>query len=149
MRGHGQISRVDLPAFGEYVLYVEEYQDNDPSSIFRQRLYELSADEDEKAVRVELHFFKGSNKYVGAHGDPSKLEGLSPDDTIFVEGCDVFLKRDGDVIACSIKYKACVFSDSENRRYSDHQLSIREDGYWFRNRTRSYNTDAQLESTAP
>jgi len=77
LRVHGQISRVDLPAFGEHVLYVEEYKDDDPSSIFRQRLYELSADDDEKAVRIKLHFFKDGAKHLQLHAS-----GRTADDTV-------------------------------------------------------------------
>jgi hypothetical protein len=57
LRVHSQIRRVQVPALGEYVLYVEEYEDNDPASIFRQRLYVLTADAAEQAIRVKMLFF--------------------------------------------------------------------------------------------
>ena len=148
LRVHGQVSRVDLPTFGEYVLYVEEYKNNDPSSIFRQRLYELSADEEEGAIRIKLHFFKDGKKFLGAHDDPSKLDGLSRDDTSVLDGCDVFLRRDNDVLAGGMKTKECVFGEGDATRYSDYQVRVGENGYWFRDRILSYDTDEQLEGVA-
>lgn len=148
LRVHGQIRRVDLPAFGEHVLYVEEYKDNDPSSIFRQRLYELSADEDENAIRIKLHFFRDGAKYLGAHEDPSKLDGLTREDTAVLDGCDAFLRRDVRVLAGGMKTKTCIFGEGDERRYSDYQLRISEDGYWFRDRILSYATDETLEGMA-
>ena len=148
LRVHGQISRVYLPAFGEYVLYVEEYKNNDPSSIFRQRLYEVSADEEEGAIRIKLHFFKDGEEFLGAHDAPSKLKGLTRDDTMVLDGCDIFLRRDGDVLAGGMKTKECVFGEDSAKRYSDYQLRVGETGYWFRDRTLSFATDEQLEGVA-
>lgn len=148
LRVHGQISRVDLPAFGEHVLYVEEYKNNDPSSIFRQRLYEVSADEDEKAVRIKLHFFKDGTKYLGAHDDSTKLAGLTRDDTAVLDGCDVFLRREVNALVGSMKTKECVFGEGDSKRYSDYQLRVTETGYWFRDRILSYATDEQIEGVA-
>ena len=149
LRIHGQISRVKLPAFGEHVLYVEEYRDNDPTSTFRQRLYELSADEEEGAIRIKLHFFKDGKKYIGAHDNPSLLNGLTRDDTAVLEGCDVFLRRDVDALAGSMKKKTCAFGEGEDRRYSDYQLRVSETGYWFRDRIQYYDTDETLEEFGP
>ncbi len=149
VRVHGQISRVDLPAFGEYVLYVEEYRDNDPSNTFRQRLYELSADEEEKAIRIKLHFFRDGKKYLGAHDNPSLLDGLTRDDTTVLDGCDVFLRRDVDALAGSMKHKICVFGEGDERRYSDYQLRVSEDSYWFRDRIQYYDTDETLDEFGP
>lgn len=149
LRIHSQISRVDLPAFGEYVLYVEEYRDNDPANIYRQRLYELSADEDEKAIRAKLHFFKDGEKYLGAHDDPSKLASLTRDDTSVLDGCDVFLRREVDAIAGSMKTKTCIFGEGGERRYSDYQVRVTEGGYWFRDRILYYDTDEPLPEFGP
>lgn len=148
LRVHGQISRVELPAFGPYVLYVEEYKDDDPSSVFRQRLYELSADESESAVRVRLHFFKNGEKYLGAHDDPSILKDLTPDDTETVDGCDIFLRRDSYTLAGGMKQNACAFGEDDERRYSDYQLRIGEYEYGFRDRMVSAATGDTLDAVA-
>lgn len=148
LRVHSQIRRVDLPAFGEYVLYVEEYRDNDPANIFRQRLYEIVPDSEEGAIRVRLHFFKSGEQWLGAHNDPSKLNGLTPDDTIPLDGCDLFLKRDVNSIAGGMKDKTCILGEGDDKRYSEYQVRVSEDAYWFRDRTVSAKTGAVVEGMA-
>lgn len=148
VRIHSQIRRVDLPAFGPYVLYVEEYKHNDPEQIFRQRLYELSADESEEAIRLKLHFFRDGKAVLGAHEDPSKLEGLGREDTAVLEGCDVLIRRDGDRLVGAMERKQCVFGEGDERRYSDYQLQLEPGTYWFRDRILSYATDEPLEQVA-
>ncbi len=56
---------VDLPAFGEHVLYVEELKHGKPDLVFRQRIYTLYED-DSGALRATLWNFKDKEKYVGA-----------------------------------------------------------------------------------
>ena len=148
LRVHSHIRRVTLPEFGPYVLYVEEYKHNDPSQIFRQRLYELSVDEPEKAIRLKLHFLSNGNELLGAHTDPSKLSTLTRDDTAVLDGCDVFIRRDGDRFVGAMKTKQCVFGEGEERRYSDYQLQLQPGQYWFRDRILSYETDQPLEQVA-
>jgi hypothetical protein len=148
LRVHSQIRRVDLPAIGKYVLYVEEYRDNDPATIFRQRLYEISPDAEEKAIRVRLHFFKDGKKWLGAHDDPQKLSGLTRGDTITLDGCDLLLKRDVNSIAGGMKDKACALGEDDEKRYSDYQVRVSEDAYWFRDRTVSAATGEIVEGMA-
>lgn len=134
-RVHSQFQRVDLPSFGEYVLYVEEYRDNDPENVFRQRLYELVADESEKAIRIRQHSFKDGQKWLGAHNNPDVLAKLTRNDTTTLSGCDLILRRDVDAITGGTKPKACVLGAGENQRDSGHQLRLTETGYWFRDGT--------------
>jgi hypothetical protein len=148
LRVHSQIRRVELPSMGEHVLYVEEYKNNDPTSIFRQRLYVLSADETEKAIRVELLSFRDGGPYLGGHRDASLLDELSRDDLTALEGCDVFIRRAGDWYEGAMKPKTCLFGEGQNRRYSDFQVRVFEHGYWFRDRILSAATDEPLEQVA-
>ena len=148
LRVHSHIRRVDLPAFGPYVLYVQEYKHNDPTQIFRQRLYELSADEEEGAIRLKLHFFREGKSLLGAHNDPGKLATLTRDDTAVLDGCDVLIQRQGDLLVGAMKTKECVFGEGEERRYSDYQLQLQPGQYWFRDRILSYESDQPLEQVA-
>ena len=148
LRVHSQIRRVDLPNLGEYVLYVEEYKNNDPTSIFRQRLYVLSADEEEAAIRVKLLFFRDGKPFLGAHHDPELLAGITLDAMAALEGCDVFIRRAGDWYEGAMKTKTCLFGEGDERRYSDYQVRIFDHGYWFRDRILSAATDEPLEQVA-
>ena len=148
LRVHSQIRRVDMPALSDYVLYVEEYKHNDPTSIFRQRLYVLSADEVEKAIRLKLMFLKDGKSVLGAHNDAARLTGITSDAISSLEGCDVFIRRDGDWLAGSMKSKTCMFGEGNKRRYSDYQLRVTPGQYWFRDRILNAATDEPMEQVA-
>lgn len=148
LRVHSQIRRVEVPALGDYVLYVEEYKNNDPTSIFRQRLYVLSADEEEKAIRLKLMFFKDGKSLLGAHENPSLLKALDSNAVSSLKGCDVFIRRDGDWLAGAMQPKTCVFGEGNKRRYSDYQLRVTSGQYWFRDRILNAATDAVMEQVA-
>lgn len=148
LRVHSQIRRVALPALGDHVLYVEEYKNNDSASIFRQRLYVLTADETEQAIRLQLLFFRDGKRYLGAHRDPQLLNALTMADVSTLEGCDVFIRRAGDWYEGAMKRKSCLFGEGAERRYADYQVRVFQHGYWFRDRQLSAATDQPLEQVA-
>ncbi|MDX2223464.1 MAG: chromophore lyase CpcT/CpeT [Rhodospirillaceae bacterium] len=147
-RIHSSVRRVSLPAFGEHVLYVEEYRDNDPARLFRQRLYVLAADEQAKAIRLTLHFFKDGKKHLGAHLDPGKLAGVTPADTTTLPGCDILIRRDVDGLLGGMNPATCVFGDDGKKRAGDYQVRVTEDGVWFRDRTLDPATGKVIEQWA-
>lgn len=148
LRAHGQISRVDLPAFGEHVLYVEEYQNDDPTSVFRERLYVLSADEAEKAVRVKIHYFNDKEKWLGAHDDPAILTDITRNDTTTNAACDVLLRRDGAVLTGGIQNSACTSSEGGEEISAEYEVRVAEDSYAFRSRFLSTKTGAEVIAIA-
>ncbi|MDX2222501.1 MAG: CpcT/CpeT family chromophore lyase [Rhodospirillaceae bacterium] len=72
--------RVDLPAFGKHVTYVEQYQGEPPTSLFRQRIYAHRADAATGEIVTDIYSFRGDEAeiVVGADNDPSKLAGFTP-----------------------------------------------------------------------
>lgn len=148
LRVHGKVSRVDLPVFGEHVLYVEEYKDDKPSSVFRQRLYVLSADEEKRAVRIALHFFSDRQKWLGAHEAPAILDDLTPDDTSTNKTCDLLLKRDNDVLAGGMTAEECGFGEGDLRRHFEYQIRVGENGYAFRDHSIMAETGEEIEAVA-
>jgi CpeT/CpcT family (DUF1001) len=148
LRVHTAIRKVDLPKFGKNVLYVEEYKNNDPTSIFRQRIYVLNADKEEKAIRITMHFFKDRKKWLGAHENAAIIKDLTPNDTNALAGCDVFIRRDLNAFQGGMKTKTCVFGEEGKKRYSDYQLRLETNKYAFRDRIMDFNTDQPLEQVA-
>jgi len=144
-RIHSSVKRASVPALGPNVLYVEEYRDNDPAKIFRQRLYTLAVDKEAKAIPVQLHFFKDGKPYIGAARDPARLMGVTAADLTTLDGCDLFLNRDADAIAGGMRTKTCVFGAEGNKRYADYRVRLSADQYWFSDRSRDAVTDALLE----
>lgn len=148
LRVHGQVSRVDLPAFGAHVLYVEEYQNDDPTSVFRERLYVLSADESEKAIRIQIHYFNNKEKWLGAHDEPSILDDIKPDDTTTNAACDLLLRRDGAVLTGGIQDRACTSSEGEEEISAEYEIRVGEDRYAFRSRFMSSETGEEALAIA-
>lgn len=137
-RIHTAHLRLDLPAFGDYVFYVEEYIDNDPSKIIRQRFVTFESDLEEGAIRMQQGFFKNPEKYVGAYRNPSKFSKLKPKDVFFMRDlapdneCDVFWRRIADQFEGSMKEKACKLGTDGRgpARYSVHDMILSQNKYW-------------------
>ena len=130
IRMHVAHKRVDLPAFGEHVFYVEEYKNNDQNDVYRQRLVTFSTDLDEGAIRMQQGFFGDPEAVRGGHVDTGKLDNITPDDVTFLPQCDVFWQRVADQFSGGMKPKACVFGEGADRRYSVHDLTLSESKYW-------------------
>jgi hypothetical protein len=104
---HSIFKRVDLPAFGDNVYYVEQYGDGDPSKIYRSRLYSFGLDEEEGAIELVIYRFADQGTAAGAQEDPSKLEGMTPQNLTTIPGCEVYWRREEDRFVGSVKEGAC------------------------------------------
>lgn len=124
---HGRIHHiftpVDLPAFPGRIFYVEQYQNNDPEDVYRQRIYSFEADADENAIRLTIHVPKDASAIKGAHRDVSKLEGLTPANFTTYPGCEVFWRYGNEHYHGTMKPGACRV---ESKR-SDKTLIITDD----------------------
>lgn len=147
-RVHSINKRVHLPEFGKHVFYAEEYSDNDPTKIIRQRFVIFSSDVERKEIRMQQGFFKDPIKVLGAHEDVSKLEGITSDDLFFLNECDVYWNRKAGQFEGKMDDKACVFGDGEDRRYSVHNLTLSENKFWRVDETYRVS-DNSLFSEAP
>jgi len=135
-RIHSIFKRVDLPAFGEHVFYVEQYLDGDPAKIYRQRLYSFSLDEQEQAIKLTIHIPPEPKSLVGAHRDPSKLRELAPAVTRSPPGCEVYWRRRGDAFLGEMKPGACTFKSERSGKtivVSD-DLYLDDDEIWIYDR---------------
>ncbi|MEL0137531.1 MAG: CpcT/CpeT family chromophore lyase, partial [Halieaceae bacterium] len=54
-RVHTVFAPVELPAFGDHVFYVQQHLNDDPSQIYRQRIYSFRADDEINAIRLTVH----------------------------------------------------------------------------------------------
>ncbi len=132
---------IELPAFGDHVIYVEETKHGDPTSIFRQRIYTLAENADQ--VRVKLWYFKDKEAYVGAWRDLDKLADLTPDAmSPLPDNCDLLSKREGTKFHFAMPDKACVFGE----RYFNYQVLLGADSFWFRDQIVRVADDQVLET---
>jgi hypothetical protein len=107
------ISNVDVPAFGDHVVYAEWQDLNDPSQVIRQRFYSFEIDEARQALRLNLHIFPPDEDFKartkGAYDDPARVETLTPADMVGLKGCDVFFMPTDGNFAGTMDRGACAF----------------------------------------
>lgn len=135
-RIHSIFRRVDLPAFGAHVFYVEQYLNGDPAQIYRQRLYVMSVDAGRGAIRLAIHIPRQPEGLAGAHLDPTLLARLTPADMTTYPGCDVFWRRQENQFVGSMDEGACRIVSSRSGRtliVSD-DLVLSADGIWINDR---------------
>lgn len=124
-------AKIDFPELGENVLYVEEYRDGDPSETYRQRIYNLTIDEDEQVIRVNLINFKDREKYIGAYKDLSMLDGLTMEDVgPFPDICDLIVEQRGNIYHMPMRKNACAFG---GQAFS-YEAVIDGNSFWFRDK---------------
>lgn len=130
--------RLELPEFGDHVFYVEEYQNNDPKDIIRQRFVTFEPDLEAGAIRMQQGFLKKGDKYLGKYDDPSAFAKLKKKDIFFMRDiasdnqCDVFWTRHLDQYEGKMVDKGCQLgTDGKGPpRYSVHNLSLSAEKYW-------------------
>lgn len=133
------ITKVDLPAFGDYVFFVRDHRNNDPDKPHRLRLYALSADNDEEAVRMKMHYIEGQDKpakYLNAHVNTSLLSGLDPKTSKPLEGCDVFWRREAGQFHGAMKDGACTWEwPGKGQVVTEYHMMLSETALWVRDGT--------------
>ena len=135
-RIHHVFEPVYLPAFGEHVFYVQQHLNDDPAQIYRQRIYTFRPDYEEGAIRLTIHIPNDVASLVDAHLDPTKLSGLSPEQTRVLPGCDVFWRRQSNHFVGYMTPNACsyVSSESGKRIIFNDDLLLTEDALWISDR---------------
>lgn len=113
-RHHKIFKRVDLPAFGPTVTYVEQYAGDPPEpALVRQRLYVHSVDTEAQQIITDIYAFRGDDaeKVVGAHEDASKLEGFSPNNMDKLpDGCAIRWAQRGDTFVGTQTPDDCLYT---------------------------------------
>ena len=137
--------RLDNPALGDNVLYVEEYRDGQPEVTYRQRIYILSIDEEEDVIRVNLANFKDREKYIGAYKDISMLDGITEDDLApFPDICDLIVEQRGNRYHMPMRTNACAFG---GQAFS-YEAVITGDAVWFRDKIVRLDDDTVVMTMA-
>ena len=118
--------KLDLPAFGPSVTYVEQYLGEPPTSVYRQRIYVHRADIANNRVVTDIYAFRGKDaeKALGAQKDPTKLKSFSPANMDKLpDGCAVFWKASGESFDGFQMSESCHYQPpgmNEKIKLSDH-----------------------------
>lgn len=134
-RVHTIHRRVSIPHLGNHVFYVEEYVDDDPEKITRQRLVSFASDQEVAGIRMSIFFLKHPERFVLASTTSDVYDEIDEAAYFAIDGCDVIFKRQGEQYHGAMEAKSCQFGEGELRRYSDHQMVISKSQYWRIDRT--------------
>lgn len=135
---------VDMPEFGENVIYVEERTFGKDGNPYRQRIYTVEYRTDKKTIAVKLWYFKDREKYIGAWNDISKISGLKPEDmSPLPDNCDLYISKIQGRYDMKMPKNECIFGD----KLFDYQVSLGSDSFWSRDRIVNSKTSI-VESTA-
>lgn len=135
-RIHSIFAPVTLPAFGENVFYVEQYADNNPDAIYRQRIYRFTADHERNAIKLEI--FAPSPEQAaaikGAYRDPAKLAGLAPANMTLYPGCEVYWRRQENQFVGTMTPGACRVASRRSGKtlVITDDLVLTKDAIWIR-----------------
>jgi hypothetical protein len=86
---HHIFAPIQNQALGANLFFVKQYLNNDPSKIYRQRLYRLSESSD-GTVRLEIFAFQKEAAQRDLHLDAARASALTLGDLRATPGCDVF-----------------------------------------------------------
>jgi len=133
---HSHFVRVNQPALGPVVFYVEQYQNGNPDDIYRQRLYTFTADAAANAIVLRIYSFPDDAAVRGAHRDPSKLAALTLASLRALPGCEVYWTFDGQSFQGAMKPKACTVVSRASGKpiFISDDLTLTADEIWISDR---------------
>ena len=135
--------KINNPTIGKNVLYVEEYRNHEPDSIYRQRIYTLDIDSTQ-TIRVKMWPFKDKKKYVGAWRNPEVLKSITVDEiSAYPDKCDLIVKKDGQAYDMNMNGKDCAFGN----KVFNYQVRLTKDVFAYRDKITLLDT-GEVETTA-
>lgn len=135
---HGRIHHiftpVDMPDFPGATFYIEQYQNNDPADVYRQRIYSFEPDFEENAIRLTIYVPKDAKALLGAYSDTSKLAGLKPSDFTTYPGCEVYWVYGNAHYHGYMKEGACRVESKRSGKtlIITDDLQLSKDSIWIR-----------------
>ncbi|CAM3649440.1 chromophore lyase CpcT/CpeT [Litorimonas haliclonae] len=113
-RIHSIFTPVDLPGFPGKTFYVEQYQNDNPEDVYRQRIYSFTPDYTEQAIKLNIYIPKNADAIKGAYSDLSKLDGLKLTDFSLYPGCEVYWTYENESFRGYMKEGACQIESSRS-----------------------------------
>jgi len=134
---HGRLHHIFMPVDLDNIpgttFYIQQYKNDDPSDIFRQRIYSFAPDFDENAIRQIIYTAKDPKAILDAHEDPSKLEEITTSQFITHKGCDIFWTAQLDHFQGNMKPGACQVkkNPSDKTLNIETNLQLSRSGIWI------------------
>ncbi|WP_350284563.1 chromophore lyase CpcT/CpeT [uncultured Croceitalea sp.] len=137
---HGRIhaihKRIKADSIGKYVFYIEEYMDDDPTKVGRQRIVSFESLGDKPGIVMKLYFLRDAKKFLMASETHDEMLASVTKEALFgLDGCNIIFQRNGDQYHGSMVDRACQFGEGDKKRYSVHDIVLSENAYWRVDRT--------------
>ncbi|MCB1614303.1 MAG: chromophore lyase CpcT/CpeT [Xanthomonadales bacterium] len=109
-RIHALFLPVSVPAIGGSVFYARQTLDDDPTRVFRLRLYRFTVDDKADAIRLDQYSFNDEKAWNEAHRYPERLATLTSAQLRYAPDCAVYFKFDAgaDEFVGSTRPGACI-----------------------------------------
>lgn len=131
-RIHSTATRVHHSHLGEYLIYIEEYKNNDTNNVIRQQIYELLPEDEIASIRIRRYDIDNAQSLWRSETITSDIEKLPKRQISLNESCDILLQREGKEFIGSTIQQDCNLDNSLSS--SDFQIKISEERYSFRHK---------------
>ncbi len=117
-------SRVDIPAFGSHVVYLQWPIGAPDGSLQRQRLWTFHADAATGAIGMRFFTLREPDRWLDAHTNPTKVHAMTPADTIgYPDACLLPVAEANGIFQASIP-SSCEIVSQATRTTMTLQASI-------------------------
>ncbi len=132
-RVHTVLKPVNLPRFGDHVFYLQQYVNDDPAQLSRQRLYVLNPDYERHVVSMQIYTFDAAERRVDAQWDDSELAQLTMEQVQTRPECDVLWRRKANQFFGHTQRDACMDRPAEGagRAAINRNFLLTEDALWI------------------
>jgi CpeT/CpcT family (DUF1001) len=118
---------------------VEEYPYDEPFERRRRVLLSIEPPGADGSLRVRQYTRRPGKGNFGA---------LKPEDVESVEGCDIYLKREGEQFRGGTLEHKCLEHGGGDARWLDYRVVIGDGMFWYRKRTLTVDKDELIEEIA-
>jgi len=138
---HHIFAPVLAPKIGSHIYYIQQSLDGDLTKSYRQRIYRLTPDEKENAVKLEIFNLFDEKAFFDAHKKPAMFSDLDVTRLRSTPGCEVYWRYDTNAKSFegTMKPNACGFV---SKRYGDKSiivpdtLKLTENEIWINDQAR-------------
>lgn len=142
-RIHALFLPVSVPAIGGSVFYARQTLEDDPTRVFRLRLYRFAIDQQADAIRLDQYSFNDEKTWNNAQHHPEQLSRLTSAELRYVPDCAVYFKFDAgaDEFVGSTRPGACTVGSERLAKavVVEDRIQLGLDKLWILSTARDQN----------
>lgn len=133
-----RVRRLNAPAIGDLVLYLEEIKSDQPDKAHRQRVMTFNWLPDTQEIEVEQLFFSTELAYDRNFIPAAQVEAMRREDFTRARGCDLFFKWDAarGRFKGGMKPRACEYAHpTSGQVFAEFDMILDRHRLWYRDRS--------------